>query len=204
MEYHHGPEDADLADIAHDRAEKQRKRDYPRGQGPTYNELAGEDSSGPELDDPEGFSLDQHDPGRYLDAPGFGEDEIDDWPDPDHGREDLQHFGAWPPDATDRDEAEHDWGYDKRREDAEHDIDQEEHRLGAVLRQVEQWPHRFAEGRGYTNAELEAAGHGMHHTDDVKIMRGKDTGLYGEDEDHPQDIIGVPNSHGGYDVLRHL
>jgi hypothetical protein len=44
----------------------------------------------------------------------------------------------------------------------------------------------------------------MQHHDDISIMRGKDTGLYGEDEDHPQDIIGVPNAHGGFDVIKHL
>lgn len=144
---------------------------------------------------------------RYIADPGFAEEEVDDWPDPDHGREDVHHFGSWPPDDTDRDEASHDWGFDKAFNDMDHDLEQEEHRHGAVLRQADQWPERVSAnvgGHGKTEAELAASGHGMQHHDDIKIMRGKDTGLYGEDEDHPQDIIGQPNSHGGYDVLRHL
>jgi hypothetical protein len=60
-------------------------------------------------------------------------------------------------------------------------------------------------GTGKTEAELAAAHpHPVQQHDDIQIMRGVDTGLYGEDEDHPQDIIGQPNQHGGYDVIRHL
>lgn len=43
----------------------------------------------------------------------------------------------------------------------------------------------------------------MPHNDN-QYMRGEDTGLYGEDEDHPYDVIARPNSHGGYDVIKPL
>lgn len=57
---------------------------------------------------------------------------------------------------------------------------------------------------GRTEDELAEDEAPVIRRDDIKIMRGEDTGLYGEDEDHPQDIIGAPNTHGGFDVYRHL
>lgn len=57
---------------------------------------------------------------------------------------------------------------------------------------------------GKTEDELAEDHPPVIRRDDIQIMRGEDTGLYGEDEDHPQDIIGAPNTHGGYDVFRHL
>jgi hypothetical protein len=42
----------------------------------------------------------------------------------------------------------------------------------------------------------------MPHNDN-QYMRGEDTGLYGEDEDHTYDIIGRPSPDGkGFDVLK--
>ena len=67
--------------------------------------------------------------------------------------------------------------------------------------QVDDWPDPD-HGREGAKAEEDEAP--VIRRDDIKIMRGEDTGLYGEDEDHPQDIVGAPNTHGGYDVYRHL
>lgn len=90
-----GVSSADWVDSRHEDLERDRKRNYPRGQGPAYS---GED--GPEHDDPNGFSLDQHDPDRFLSDPGFSEAPAP-HPDPDHGREDrlgsiLTQGQQWP------------------------------------------------------------------------------------------------------------
>lgn len=63
--------------------ERHRKQYYPRGSGPP---LKGEDD--PHYLDPDGASLDDHDPDKFLSDPGFGEHEVDTHFDPDHGRED--------------------------------------------------------------------------------------------------------------------
>ncbi len=70
------------------------------------------------------------------------EHEVDDWPDPDHGREDR--YAAQDP--------------------------------APVIKR-----------------------------DDIKIMRGEDSGLYGEDEDDTYDAVVRPSPRGnGYDVLKPL
>lgn len=167
---------------------------------PNYDPTPGE-----HYDEANELALDKDEASGYNWGPPPGDhdseppvpDELDDWPDPDHGRE-AGHYDD----------------YDQRANDMEYNLAQEgdspeaeEHRVGAILTQAQQWPDRAAAnvgGHGHTEGELDATSHGMQHHDDIKIMRGKDTGLYGEDEDHPQDIIGQPNSHGGFDVLRHL
>jgi hypothetical protein len=136
--------------------------------------------------------------------------EVDTHYDPDHGREGSRRHANDDPaylageswkkypmgvrDETDWDEAHHDWGHDKQRADVEHGIDQEEeHRLGAVLRQSEQWA--LARNRDLPHGPV-------HPHNDIQYL--KDTGLYGEDEDHPyKGVIGRPSPHGnGYDVIR--
>jgi hypothetical protein len=80
------------------------------------------------------------------------------------------------------------------------DHGREDHRTGAILRQSEQWAlHQAARG---TQDELSTSGHGQQHHDGIQYL--KDTGLYGEDEDHPyKGVIGKPSPHGnGYDVVR--
>ena len=158
--------------------------------------------------------------------------EVDTTYDPDHGREDR--FGAqnvhnlsYPRDPDDiapgspQDHAQHvappfspydkgngrDWdpntGYqpsshDEHMSELAADDDDSGYNWGPPPQE-----HYGYTGDGKTEDEL-ATSHPIQHHDDIQIMRGKDTGLYGEDEDHPQDIIGQPNEHGGFDVIRHL
>lgn len=91
-----GHSSADWVDAQQEDWDRERRQNYPRGEGPPYR---GE--NGPEYDDPEGLSLDQHDPSRFLSDPGFSEPEFDSHPDPDHGREDrlgsiLTQSQQWP------------------------------------------------------------------------------------------------------------
>jgi hypothetical protein len=162
-----------------------------------------------------------------------GEHEVDTTYDPDHGREDRfgaqnVHRLDYPGDPDDivpgspQDHAQHvapsfspydsggssrDWdpntGYqpsahDEHMSELAADDDDSGYNWGPPPQE-----HYGYTGDGQTEDEL-ATSHPMQHHDDIQIMRGKDTGLYGEDEDHPQDIIGQPNSHGGFDVIRHL
>lgn len=70
---------------------------------------------------------------------------------------------------------------------------------GGIQTQAEQFPDRVAVHGGQTEAELPP----KHPTDDIQIHRN--TGLYGEDEDHPVDFIGRPSPKGnGYDVIRQI
>lgn len=78
----HPEETPDPSDFAAEDFDRQRRQRYPRGEGPP---LQGEDD--PHDLDPEGASLDDHDPDLYLPDPGFVEEEVDDWPDPDHMRD---------------------------------------------------------------------------------------------------------------------
>lgn len=110
----------------------------------------------------------------HLSDPGFTEHEVDDWQDPDHGRED---------------------------------------RVGAILRQSEQWPVRTAANRSEAS-HTEHLGWGdapppkkKNHSPKPVTPTGGDVhrvkGLYGEDEDHPYDVYATQSEHGnGWDVIR--
>lgn len=70
-----------------------------------------------------------------------------------------------------------------------------------IQRQADQYPdatdfHRVGFGKN-VNQEKPPV-----HNDEVFIMPGEQSGLYGEDEDHPYDAIVKKSPHGnGYDVL---
>jgi hypothetical protein len=109
------------------------------------------------------------------------EEEVDTHYDPDHGREDRyggMEVGGFDP------EQKLQW------------VNPEGHHHG----------HYGGYETGLTEDELAAAHHHpVQQHDEIQIMRGKDTGLYGEDEDHPYDVIAKPNPKGdGYDVIKHL
>jgi hypothetical protein len=132
--------------------------------------------------------------------------------DPEKDPTAAEHYDEANDMALDNDETTgYNWGpppssYDEPPEppevDTHYDPDhgREDHRVGAVLRQSEQWAlHQAARG---TQDELSTSGHGQQHHDGIQYL--KDTGLYGEDEDHPyKGVIGKPSPHGnGYDVVR--
>lgn len=74
-----------------------------------------------------------------------------------------------------------------------------------ILRQAEQWPDRVAAytGQGKTESELQAEKKKTPVGGDVKRLKGKDTGLYGEDEDDTYDVYAQPSPNGkDWDVLR--
>lgn len=160
----YGMEDArpSASDFAEEDWDRERRQKYPRGYGPPYSS-----ENGPEYDDPNGYSLDQNDPAEKISDPGFSEHEVDDWPDPDHGRED---------------------------------------KVGGILTQAQQWPHRVAAIQRESWGQDYPAKKKKKEPKPITPVGGdvhRVKGLYGEDEDDPYDVYATPSEHGnGWDVIK--
>jgi hypothetical protein len=72
-------------DEAYERWDQDRRRKYPRGEGPSWN-------SPEDFPDPEVGSLEAHDPKHFFDDPGFTEDHTPP-PDPDDWHHDRKEGG---------------------------------------------------------------------------------------------------------------
>lgn len=146
----------------------------PRGSGPAW---MGEDPPSDSMSFPAEHYVDHEGPpDHHIPDPGFPEHEVDTHHDPDHGREDhyddydhgLSNIGAEFP---------------------------EEHRIGAILRQGEQYPEARAHGQ-HPGDEYEDPNF-YKRTPYTRVMHPEETGL-------EYSVIAKPNGRGGFDVIKPL
>ena len=122
----------------------------------------------------------------------------------EEGWEDEDRESNWGPPPSEDDLT--DPGFPEEEVDTHPDPDHmRDYRAGAILTQAEQWPERCAAytGHGLTESEIQAKKKHDPVGADVKRLKGKDTGLYGEDESDTYDVIATPSpDKKGWDVLK--